>query len=195
VVSDPSPREEEEALVARLRAGDSAALEAAYSRHKVAVHRFLCRLVGRHALADDLFQETWLRLARSARRLREDTRLHSWLLAVAHNLVRDHTRGSRTDRASQGELANAPGRTPDTPYDLASAGEAERRLEAALASLPVAQREAVLLVAIERLEPADAARVAGVSPEAFRQRLARGRSLLRNALPDTQPAAREGGAR
>jgi RNA polymerase sigma-70 factor (ECF subfamily) len=96
---------------------------------------------------------------------------------------------------AKGELANAPGRTPDTPYDLAAAGEAERRLEAALASLPVAQREAVLLVAIERLEPADAARVAGVSPEAFRQRLARGRSLLRNALPDTQPAAREGGAR
>jgi RNA polymerase sigma-70 factor (ECF subfamily) len=191
----PDLDEDEAALVARLRAGDSAALEAAYRRHKAAVYRFLRRLVRRQALAEDLFQETWLRLARSAGRLREDTRLHSWLLAVAHNLVRDHARGSQTDRCGHGELANAPGRTPDTPYDLAAAGEAERRLEAALAALPVAQREAVLLVAIERLEPADAARVVGVSPEAFRQRLARGRALLRDALPDTQPAAREGGTR
>ncbi|HLU65780.1 MAG TPA: sigma-70 family RNA polymerase sigma factor [Kofleriaceae bacterium] len=191
------PRADDEAaLVARLRRGEPAALDEAYDRHKQAIYRFLRRMTGRPELADDLFQDTWLRLARAARGLREDTRLRAWLLTVAGNLARDHARAGRHQRAGEEVLLSAPGRSPDTPFELASAGQTGRRLEAALAAMPAQQREAVLLVAIERLEPADAARVAGVTPEAFRQRLARGRAFLREALAAAPlPAAAEGGRR
>ena len=168
--------------MARLRTGDPAAFERAYQREKLAVHRFLVRLTGRPDLADDLFQETWLRLARTARRLRPETRLRAWLFTVARNLHVSQLRRDATRRAGAETVRTAPASGTPTPFDDAAAGEARRRLEAALADLPLAQREAVLLCSIERLDPAEAARVVGVSPEAFRQRLARGRALLRHAL-------------
>jgi RNA polymerase sigma-70 factor (ECF subfamily) len=65
---------------------------------------------------------------------------------------------------------------------VVAANETERRIEAALATLPVTCREAVLLVATEGLTPAEAAEVCGVSPEAMRQRVSRGRALLARRL-------------
>lgn len=187
----------EAALVARLRTGDPAAFERAYQREKHAVHRFLVRLTGRPDLADDLFQETWLRLARSARRLTPDTRLRAWLFTVARNLHVSQLRRDATRRAGDESARTAPASRAPTPFEDAAAAEARGRLEAALAALPLAQREAVLLCSIERLDPAEAARVAGISAEAFRQRLARGRAQLRRALSPPSaspaPAAQEGG--
>ena len=72
----------------------------------------------------------------------------------------------------------------DDPESLAAGNQVRRRLEAALAALPVKYREAVVLIAVEGLEPAAAAAIAGVRPDAFRQRLARGRALLEAALND-----------
>ena len=60
---------------------------------------------------------------------------------------------------------------------MAAATETERRIESALAALPVTYREAVLL-AVEGLSSAEAAQVCGISPEAMRQRLRRGRALM-----------------
>ena len=65
---------------------------------------------------------------------------------------------------------------------MAASSEAERRIEAALGALPVAHREAILLIAVEGLRPAEAAAVCGITPEARRQRLSRGRAALAAAL-------------
>jgi RNA polymerase sigma-70 factor (ECF subfamily) len=65
-----------------------------------------------------------------------------------------------------------------SPFDLTAAGELERELEHALATLPLKYREAVLLVAVERLAPQEAAAVLGVKPAALRQRLSRGRAMI-----------------
>jgi RNA polymerase sigma-70 factor (ECF subfamily) len=69
-----------------------------------------------------------------------------------------------------------------TPFDDAAAGEVGRRLEAALGRLPVAWREALLLVTVEPFEPHQAAAILGLSPDAARQRIARARAALREAL-------------
>jgi RNA polymerase sigma-70 factor (ECF subfamily) len=63
-----------------------------------------------------------------------------------------------------------------------AASETARRIEAALATLSFSCREALLLVAVEGLSPAEAAEICGVSPEAMRQRLSRGRALLAERL-------------
>ena len=174
-------------LVARLRAGDAAAFTAVYERHAAAIFRFLARLVGRgrRALAEDLFQETWLRLARHARTLRPDTEVRAWLYAVARNLARSHGRWAVLDGASREALAGwwyleAP---RAAPHDAAVAAEAARHLERAFARLPVAAREILLLVAGEGLAVDEAARVLGVTPETARQRLHRARAALAATLP------------
>jgi RNA polymerase sigma-70 factor (ECF subfamily) len=183
---DPPPSE----LVARLRAGDAAALSAAYQRHAGPVFRFLLRLCGRRELAEDLFQETWLRLARHARGLRPNTELGAWLYAVARNLVRSHARFVGVEVAALarwwylGASAAAPGGAPD---DAALAADTAARLARAVAGLPLAGREVLLLVAGEGLAVDEAARVLGITPEAARQRLHRARAELARHLPEKEP--------
>jgi RNA polymerase sigma-70 factor (ECF subfamily) len=180
----PDPSAEAD-LVAGLRAGDSAAFTAVYARHGPAMFRFLVRLCGRRELAEDLFQELWVRVARHARRLRPDTQLGPWLYAVARNLVRSHARWSVGDAAGLAALARwwyfeAPA---SAPLDAAVAADAARRLEAGIARLPVSGREVLLLVVVEGLAVDDAARVLAITPEAARQRLHRARAELLRCLP------------
>lgn len=175
---------DERALVSRLREGDPAAFDAVYTRYRSGLFGFLARLTQQRELAEDLLQETWLRLAVHAPRLAEDTRLAAWLFTVARNLHRSHVRWLVVDLDHRRWLRQTAslGIENTSPFDLTSASELERRLEHALALLPLKLREAVLLVAVERLEPAEAAEVLGLKPEALRQRLARGRALIAERL-------------
>ena len=172
-------------LLARLRAGEAAAFSAVYEQHAAPIFRFLARLCGRRELAEDLFQETWLRLARNARNLRADTELRAWLYTVARNLVRSHARAALVDATGVAALARwwyleASDAAPD---EAAAAADAATRLERALGRLPLAAREVLLLVAAEGLAVDEAARLLGIKPEAARQRLHRARAELARSLP------------
>jgi len=74
-------------LVGRLREGDAEAFDAVYAAFNKAVFTFLLRLSRHRDVAEDLHEETWLRLVRHAGRLRADTRLGPWLFTVARHLV------------------------------------------------------------------------------------------------------------
>lgn len=175
--------DDERALVRALRRGDARAFDAVYERYRARLFAFLVRLSRSHHLAEDLLQETWLRLARHALELEEDTRLLPWLYTVARNLHTSHRRWSVLDAERLGALRFWTRETDElSPFERMAANETERKLERALAALPVAQREVVLLVCVERMEPTDAARVVGLAPEAFRQRLSRARAALAEAL-------------
>lgn len=176
-------REEEKQLVGRLRSGDEAAFDALYDAYRPRLYSFLVRLARRQDLAEDLLQETWLRLARAAIDLPEDTRIGAWLFTVARNLFVSYRRWALLDVDRLQELSLWPRSEPDaSPFDAASAGELERNLERALALLPLADREVLLLVGVERMEPSEAAEVLGIRPEALRKRLSRARARLLGML-------------
>jgi|GEM_PF-2411490 len=84
-------------LVERLRRGDDDAYREAVALHGNGLYSFLLRLCGQRELAEDLFQETWLALARHAVKLPPDTRLAPWLYAVARNAYRSHRRWAWVD--------------------------------------------------------------------------------------------------
>jgi RNA polymerase sigma-70 factor (ECF subfamily) len=181
----------ERALVARLRAGDTAAFDDVYDTYRPRIFTFLLRMTRNRTLAEDLLDETWLRLVRHAPRLLADTRLGPWLFTVARNLYWNHHRDALVRESSSAEMLTlwpAPSPWP-SPFDLAAAGELERRVERALSTLPPQHREVLLLVGHEGLTPADAAVICGVSPEALRQRLTRARAALALKLQDTPAAA------
>jgi len=180
---------EEQALVAGLRRGEAAAFDAAYARLRAPLYGFLARLSGRREVAEDLLQETWLRLALHAHRLTPDTDLSAWLFTLARNLYRSHRRWNVVDTTLRQALAFATARAhePRSPFDFAAASQLERRLERALAALPLRYREPLLLCAVERLTPAQAAQVLGLRPEALRQRLSRARGMLEAQLQDVSP--------
>jgi RNA polymerase sigma-70 factor (ECF subfamily) len=114
-----------------------------------------------------------------------------WLFTVARNLYWTYRRDALVEETSVPELLGLwPSPAPwPSPFDLAAAGELERRVERALATLSPQYREVVLLVGREGLTPADAAVVCGISAEALRQRLSRARATLARKLRETPAVA------
>ncbi len=173
-------REFELRLVERLRSGESAAFETVYEAFRPRIFTFLVRLSRRRDVAEDLLEETFLRLVARARDLRGDTSLAAWLFTVARNL---HVSWCRNRALHEGLVVGLtpswPGPAPgETPFEAASRCETERRLEAALARLALPDREVILLVAVEGLAPVEVATALGLAPEVLRKRLQRARERL-----------------
>lgn len=175
----------ERALVGRLRRGELAAFDEIYDALRPQVFSFLARLSKQRALAEELLQETFVRLAKKARELDEDTRLLPFLYTVARNLYVSHRRVEQLEGDHKAQYVLEDSSAPATPFELAAANETRVRLEQAISALPDNYREVILLVAVAQLEPAEAAKVVGIAPEALRQRLSRARALLRDALDET----------
>jgi len=179
-------------LVGRVRDGDRAAFDEVHALFNTRLFGFLARLARSRDIAEDLLEETWLRFVGHAARLDADTRLGPWLFTVARNLHVSYCRSrSLEELRSAAAIGLWPAGFPESPFDQAAGHELERRLDAALASLPVPFREVLLLVGVEGLRPAEAAVVCGVSPEALRQRLKRARALLAQRLEANATAGSE----
>ncbi len=168
----------EEALVQRLREGDRRAFEAVFDLHADGVFSLLRRLSGCAATADDLLQDTFLKLAAAARDLPPGTRLGPYVFAIARNTWVSYRRARRFDlAATMDDLARAG---PAPEHDVAW-GELSARTVAALEALPPELRE-TLALSLSPLEAADVAHALGVTEEAYRKRLSRARAVLRDAL-------------
>ncbi len=167
---------DERRIVLALRDGEAWAFTRVFRDRGPRIYSFLVRMCGRRDVAEDLYQETWVKLALHARRLDEATDLGAWLYTVARNLARSERRAERTTpTASTGEEGES---AAPSPFDWASASETQTLLERALADLPLPFREVLLLVVVEGLDHDRVAVILGLSPEAVRQRLARARAKL-----------------
>ena len=173
-------RETELDLVARVRAGDAAAFDAIHAQLNGRLFNFLARLSRRRDIAEDLLDETWLRFVDRAPKLRPDTRLAPFLFTVARNLYLSYCRSRQIEDAQTADAIGLwPLGTPrPSPFDATVANETGRRIEEAIAALPAAHREALLLVVVEGMKPAEAAAVCEITPEAMRQRLRRARAAI-----------------
>jgi RNA polymerase sigma-70 factor, ECF subfamily len=165
----------EEDLVARLRHGDASAFDAVYDQYEKRLFSFLLRLSGRRDVAQDLAQETWLKLAKAGPRLRENTSLAALLFTIGRNAFISHRRWAMLDLTRIVTFGMEPEPSPEIHHERA---EAMALLERALASLPVASREVLLLVGVEGLDQEEVARILGISYDAVRQRLSRARREL-----------------
>ena len=179
-------RESELALVARLRAGDADAFDRVYEAFNPRLFNFLARLARNRDTAEDLLEETWLRFVDSMPRLRAETTLAPFLFTIARNLYVSYCRSRLIEDAYSTDILGLwpCGNPQPSPYESTVANETGARIETALAAMPATCREALLLVAVEGMKPAEAAAVCGVTPEAMRQRISRGRALLARHLDE-----------
>jgi RNA polymerase sigma factor (sigma-70 family) len=177
--------EGEAELVDRLRRGDPRAFDRVYAAYHPRLFSFLLRLSGRRDTAEDLAQETWLKLAKAAPGLREDTTLAPYLFTIARNAFMSHRRWSMLDLSRivtfglEVMSSAAADTTPETDHERA---RAIALLEAALQQIPLVSREVLLLVGVEGMEQDEVARVLGVSYDALRQRLSRARTQLAETM-------------
>jgi RNA polymerase sigma-70 factor (ECF subfamily) len=178
VTDDALPDRE---LVDRLRRGDTTAFDRVYSAYHPRVFSFLLRLSGRRDTAEDLAQETWLKLAKAAPSLREDTTIAPFLFTIARNAFMSHRRWAMLDLSRivtfglEVVSSAAIESTPETQHERA---RAIALLETALQQVPLASREILLLVGVEGIEQEEVARMLDLSYDALRQRLSRARAQL-----------------
>ena len=184
-------RETELELVRRIRSGDDGAFDAIHAEFNGRLFNFLARLSRRRDVAEDLLDETWLRFVDRAHHIRPDTRLGPFLFTVARNLYFSYCRARLLEDAQPADAIGLwPLGTPcPSPFESTVASETARQIEAAVAALPAAHREAILLVAVEGMKPAEAAAVCGVTPEAMRQRLSRARAAIARRLDEADHTA------
>jgi RNA polymerase sigma-70 factor (ECF subfamily) len=183
-------REHELDVVARLRAGDPDAFDRVYEAFHARLFNFLARLARNRDTAEDLLEETWLRFVDHAPKLKPDTSLGPFLFTIARNLHVSYCRSRLLEDSYSHDLLGLwpSGSARPSPFESAVANETELRIEDALSAMPAIYREAVLLVAVEGMKPAEAAGVCGISPEAMRQRISRARSLIAKQLdPESTP--------
>jgi RNA polymerase sigma-70 factor (ECF subfamily) len=173
--------------ILRLQRGDPEALTAILACYQHRLYRYLCRLVHDPALADDLFQQTWLRVMEKIGRYDARARFDTWLFSVAHNLAIDHLRRQRCssldEPADSGTTAadrlRAPG--PDPLEELLESERVEI-LAAGMQELPAIHREVLSLRFEEGMRLEQIAEVAAVPLSTVKSRLHRALQSLRDAV-------------
>lgn len=138
------------------------------------------------ALADDLAQEALARGLTRIEQLREAERLSSWLFSILHRCWIDHLRARRDDLDEEA-LAELASELPG-PEGHAEQQETVGRVRAAIAALPLGQRQVVTLVDLEEFSYAEVADVLAIPIGTVMSRLCRARAALRGLL---EPAAAE----
>lgn len=185
-----------EHLMACVQAGDVAAFQVLVRRHTRGVQQFARRLLRNVDDAEDVTQDTMLRLWQHAARWEpQRAQFTTWLYRIAHNQCIDRLRRRqvRGHEAHDGaELDALPDQRRGATPDERTADDARaRRLDAALAALPERQRSALVLSFYQGFSAQKAAAVLDVSVEALESLLARARRTLRSALADLRAGADE----
>jgi RNA polymerase sigma-70 factor (ECF subfamily) len=174
-------RGEESALVRQVAAGDRVAFRTLVDAHQRALSGYALRMLSDRDSADDIVQETFLRLwSRAGSFDGNAARLTTWLHNIAHNLCIDFFR--RNARLSFGaeqdaEVSSAPG--PEAGHESCERSAQVRR---AISELPERQRSALVLCHYQGLSNRDAAAVLDVSVDALESLLARARRQLKKQL-------------
>ena len=174
----------DERLLLRFQGGDVRAFEELVRRHRTPVFCFLLRLTGDRGRAEDLCQETFLRVVRACDAWQPRALFRTWIYAVARNQAFDEARRQafrRTEPLDDPARAGTP--SEDVPPDRgAEAALLRPKLEAALASLPEEQREVFLLREHAGLRFHEIAEVTGVAENTVKSRMRYALEALRAKL-------------
>jgi RNA polymerase sigma-70 factor (ECF subfamily) len=184
--------ESESSAIARgLRRRDPDLLDRLIEQYQHRLLRYLIHLAGNRELAEDLFQETWIRVLERGHQYDGKHEFSTWLYAVARNLTLDYLR--KKSAVSLDGLMQNDEHTPLEPADTRPAAwevvqqhEQAERINAALVSIPVEYRETVVLRFQEGLALEEIAAVTGAKVGTVKSRLYRGLNLLMGQLEGPQ---------
>lgn len=194
MTADPAAETRDRADMAALQAGKDAALNDLMERHAPGVFRFLVGLTGNPAEAEDLAQETFVRVFQSRATYRLSQPFTTWLYTIAANLARNHFRWRKRhptipldtpvseDTGSEPTPADrlaAPQRGPGESLERSERIAAVRQ---AVQALPLDLRAALVLCEWEERPVAEAAVILESTPKAVESRLYRARQQLRSSL-------------
>ncbi len=188
--------ETESRCIARaLKRKDAEFIGRVVSQYHCRLLRYLFYWTSRREQAEDLVQETWLRVLEHAGQYNGRLRFEPWLFSIARNLAIDHLRkqqrasGKASDAPGDGADLNLPAPDFESPFFAAARSEDAKRIATALGALGPIYREALLLRFQEDLSLAEIAQVAGAPISTVSSRIHRGLSMLQASLRGGADAA------
>jgi len=168
-------------LVAAAGAGDMCALGELVGRHQQKVLALAYRFLGRWDLAEDIGQEVFLRVHRSARKYRPKAKVTTWLYRITVNLCLDSLRRAKRDPVA---LSNKIGLSAPSGRDPLEASERVSMVRQAVSDLPVRQRTVLNLHRYQGLSHQEITEATGWSRSAVESLLVRAYANLRKSLSD-----------
>jgi RNA polymerase sigma-70 factor, ECF subfamily len=181
--------------VAQLRRGDLDALSSLVARYQNRLYRYLLRLVRQQAEAEDLFQNTWIRVAEKIASYDPSRSFEAWLFTLARNLAIDHLRRLRPESLDEpigdgesGETYVARLRSAETgAYERIASQERSSRIGESMDALPVPYREVLTLRFEEEMKLEEIAEVLGVPLSTVKTRLRRALDRMRVSMDSSYP--------
>ena len=164
----------DDALMVALKEGGRECLRDLIDRHGASVLNFLYRMTGNRAAAEDLSQETFLRVFRHASRYVPGGGFRGWLFAIARNQALNHRRHASLEKP-----------LPEPPQPVAPSAEhaeLDRAVERAIDQIDEPFRSALVMCSVDGVSYKEAAEACGCSVKTISSRLARGRARLRDIL-------------
>jgi RNA polymerase sigma-70 factor (ECF subfamily) len=174
-----------EELVARVRRGDEEAFRLIFDRYSRPVLSFIYDMVGDRALAEDLAQETFVRAFRGLQSLREETKLSTWLFAIAKNVAREQLRTRRRDACNleiDGEESFELHDHGRTPAGQLLDKELNGVITAALSRLDEDKRLVFTLKVLQQRSYEEIAEITGFSVGKLKTDLHRARAEMRKRI-------------
>jgi RNA polymerase sigma-70 factor, ECF subfamily len=184
----PSQELDDAALMAEVGRGDTAAFQRLVERHQALVIGTVSRMLGNNSDVEDVAQQVFIRVWKSAPRYRPEAKFTTWLLTITRNLVFNEARRRKRHPGDlldvhEGEeavaLADSIGRKPD---EQLLEDELQLAVEAAIRALPEKQRMAVILRRYEEKSYEEIGQILDLSLAAVKSLLFRARTELRIAL-------------
>jgi RNA polymerase sigma-70 factor, ECF subfamily len=177
------PETDEAALLRSIALGDQAAMAEFYRLHSHAVLTHISLIVGERALAEEIFQDTMLAIWRSAGSFRGESRVRTWVIAIARRQARDRLRRRQLRLVSDTELVERPSAGPG-PEAVALERAAVTEVAEAITRLGRTHREVLGLLFGADLSLAEAAEVLSVPLGTVKSRLTAARGALARELKD-----------
>lgn len=180
--ADVDPTDSDENLMLRYAAGEASAFDTLYGRYRVRLLRYLVRLTGQTAVAEELYQDTWSRVIDARSRYAPSARFAAWLFRIAHHLAIDHLRRTHPTVDADEVLVAFPGLPEDDPALALDQNEQMQRLAQLVEALPPEQKSVLLLRAEGDLTLEEIAANTGTGRETIKSRLRYALAKLREGL-------------
>lgn len=178
----------DESLMLNYAAGDANAFEFLYQRHKGPVYRYMLKLCRNEAIAEELFQEVWMKLIKARESYVVSAKFTTWLYKLAHNQFIDHYRKQNvrivTDSSIDVNDDDIPQPNDEMPDEQVQLEQKIELFNSLLDDLPHEQREVFLLKEEADMSIAEIAETVGINHEAAKSRLRYAVTKLRKGLAD-----------
>jgi len=177
----------DEELMLGYRDGDSHAFEKLYLKHKGGLYRYFLQKCGNASIAEELFQDVWMKLIKARENYEVKAKFSTWLYQMARNHFIDHYRKhsisvSMNQPIQGNELENIPAVNNQQPEQQVEYQQRAETLLQLISALPDEQREAFLLREEADMSLAEIAEVTGVNIETAKSRLRYAVNKIRNSL-------------